>query len=65
MTLELQVNCGGYDVTLKLNGREFCWVAGESLLRRLESEGVIKQMFPLHGKLLCYVCWVKSSLDSR
>ncbi|AAD55649.1 Hypothetical protein [Arabidopsis thaliana] len=45
------VNSGGHDVTLKLDGREFCWTAGESLLRRLESEGVIKQMFPLHDEL--------------
>lgn len=44
------VNSDGYDVTLKLDDREFCWAAGESLVRRLESEGVIKQMFPLHDE---------------
>ncbi|KAJ4870939.1 Anoctamin-like protein [Raphanus sativus] len=45
------VNCYGHDVTLKLDGRELCWAAGESLVRKLESEGVIKQMFPLHDEL--------------
>ncbi|KAF8089371.1 hypothetical protein N665_0508s0018 [Sinapis alba] len=45
------VNCYGHDVTLKLDGRELCWAAGESLVTRLESEGVIKQMFPLHDEL--------------
>ncbi|KAF3519000.1 hypothetical protein DY000_02063777 [Brassica cretica] len=45
------VNSDGYDVTLKLDDKEFCWAAGESLVRRLESEGVIKQMFPLHDEL--------------
>ncbi|XP_009105583.1 anoctamin-like protein At1g73020 [Brassica rapa] len=45
------VNCYGHDVTLKLDGRELCWAPEESLVRKLESEGVIKQMFPLHDEL--------------
>lgn len=65
IALMCQVNCEGYDVTLKLDGREFCWAAGESLVRRLEAEGVIKQMFPLHGKLFYYTYWVTRSLHSR
>uniref|UniRef100_A0A0D3CWZ8 Anoctamin transmembrane domain-containing protein n=1 Tax=Brassica oleracea var. oleracea TaxID=109376 RepID=A0A0D3CWZ8_BRAOL len=45
------VNCYGHDVTLKLDGREVCWAPEESLVRKLESEGVIKQIFPLHDEL--------------
>ncbi|WZZ67517.1 hypothetical protein YC2023_078887 [Brassica napus] len=45
------VNCYGHDVTLKLDGREVCWAREESLVRKLESEGVIKQIFPLHDEL--------------
>ncbi|CAH8331501.1 unnamed protein product [Eruca vesicaria subsp. sativa] len=54
------VNCYGHDVTLKLDGRELCWAAGESLVRRLESEGVIKQMFPLHGKSHLIYLWLQA-----
>ncbi|XP_010540070.1 PREDICTED: anoctamin-like protein At1g73020 [Tarenaya hassleriana] len=43
-------NCSS-DITLRLSGREFRWAVGESLVRRLESEGVIKQVFPLHDEL--------------
>lgn len=64
LILKIQVNCYGHDVTLKVDGRELCWAAGESLVTRLESEGVIKQMFPLHG-MLFHIAWVTSCLDSK
>lgn len=38
-------------VTLKFDGKEFWWELGESLLKRLEAEGIVKQVFPLHGTL--------------
>ncbi|XVE88756.1 hypothetical protein DITRI_Ditri19aG0094400 [Diplodiscus trichospermus] len=42
------VNKMNSDLTLKLDGKEIQWKAGESLLLRLESEGIVKQVFPLH-----------------
>lgn len=38
-------------MTLKLDTKEFIWEVGESLLQRLKSEGIVKQVFPLHGML--------------
>jgi hypothetical protein len=38
------------DVSLKFDDKEFHWKQNESLLRRLEDEGVVKLVFPLHGK---------------
>lgn len=32
-----------------LDGKEFLWYPNESLLKRMESEGIIKLIFPLHG----------------
>lgn len=46
-----QVNDRNQAVTLKFDDKEFHWELGESLLRRLEAEGVVKQVFPLHGML--------------
>lgn len=39
--------------TLSFDDKQFQWGAGESLLNRMESEGIVKQVFPLHGMLLC------------
>lgn len=39
-------------VSLKFDGKEFHWELGESLLKRLEAEGIVKQVFPLHGMLI-------------
>ncbi|XP_043704829.1 anoctamin-like protein Os01g0706700 isoform X2 [Telopea speciosissima] len=37
-------------VTLNFDGKEFGWKPGESLLTMLQSEGVVKQVFPLHDE---------------
>lgn len=38
-------------ITLKSEGKEFCWNVGESLMHRLETEGIAKEVFPLHDEL--------------
>ena len=38
-------------VTLKYDGKEFCWEVGENLVPKLESVRFIKQVFPLHGMI--------------
>ncbi|XP_037495449.1 anoctamin-like protein At1g73020 isoform X1 [Jatropha curcas] len=45
------VNKAKVDTTLKLDGKEYLWEVGESLLRKLESEGIVKQIFPLHDEI--------------
>lgn len=47
----LQVNKKNSCITLKFDGKEIQWEVGESLLRRLELEGIVRQVFPLHGML--------------
>ncbi|TXG68673.1 hypothetical protein EZV62_003608 [Acer yangbiense] len=42
------VNESDTDIVLKHDGIKFCWEVGESLLQRLESEGIVKLVFPLH-----------------
>lgn len=37
---------------LKWEDKEYIWEVGESLLRRLESAGIVKQVFPLHGMII-------------
>ncbi|EOY27034.1 Uncharacterized protein TCM_028984 isoform 1 [Theobroma cacao] len=37
-------------ITLKFDGKEIQWEVGESLLRRLELEGIVRQVFPLHDE---------------
>ncbi|KAF8400964.1 hypothetical protein HHK36_014267 [Tetracentron sinense] len=37
-------------VTLTLDGKELRWELGESLLRKLDSEGIVKLVFPLHDE---------------
>ncbi|XWS18908.1 hypothetical protein CRYUN_Cryun32bG0085200 [Craigia yunnanensis] len=44
------VNKKNSDLTLKFDGKEIQWEAGESLLQRLELEGIVKQVFPLHDE---------------
>ncbi|XVF74450.1 hypothetical protein PTKIN_Ptkin13bG0111300 [Pterospermum kingtungense] len=44
------VNKKNSDLTLKFDGKEILWEAGESLLQRLELEGIVKQVFPLHDE---------------
>lgn len=41
-------------VRLKFEGKEFHWEVGESLVRKLEEEHFVKQVFPLHGILACH-----------
>lgn len=45
----LQENKGKSAVILKHDGKELRWEVGERLLQKLESEGIVKQVFPLHG----------------
>ncbi|KAL2554936.1 Anoctamin-like protein [Forsythia ovata] len=44
------VNTGKSVVELKNDCREINWVPGEPLLRKLESEGVVREVFPLHDE---------------
>lgn len=45
------VNKRNSAVCLKFDGKEFHWELGESLLKRLEAEGIVKQVFPLHDEI--------------
>ncbi|EEF46308.1 anoctamin-like protein At1g73020 [Ricinus communis] len=45
------VNKSKSDATLKWDSMEYLWEVGESLLRRLESDGIVKQVFPLHVEI--------------
>ncbi|XP_027335495.1 anoctamin-like protein At1g73020 isoform X2 [Abrus precatorius] len=36
--------------TLKFDGKEIHWEIGENLLQKLESENIVKQVFPLHDE---------------
>jgi anoctamin-10 len=47
----MQVNKTNSEIILKFDDKEFHWKENESLLTRLESEGVVKLVFPLHGTL--------------
>ncbi|XP_028068673.1 anoctamin-like protein At1g73020 isoform X2 [Camellia sinensis] len=38
-------------ITLKSDGKEFHWKSGESLVRKLELEGIVKEVFPLHDEI--------------
>ncbi|XWS16255.1 hypothetical protein CRYUN_Cryun34aG0069300 [Craigia yunnanensis] len=44
------VNKKNSGLTLKFDGKEIQWEAGESLLQKLELEGIVKQVFPLHDE---------------
>ena len=48
-----QVNDSQQEVSLKYPGetREFVWKPGESLLWRLETEKIVKELLILHGNL--------------
>lgn len=48
----LQVNKTNSEIVLKFDDKEFHWKQSESLLTRLEAEGVVKLVFPLHGTLI-------------
>lgn len=37
-------------ITLKFDGKEIHWETGENLIQKLESENVVKQVFPLHDE---------------
>ncbi|CAN1217973.1 Anoctamin-like protein At1g73020 [Linum perenne] len=39
-------------ISIKLDGTELVWNLREPLLQKLESEGIVKHVFPLHEKLL-------------
>lgn len=48
----MQVNKTDSEIALKFDNKEFHWKQSESLLTRLEAEGVVKLVFPLHGTLI-------------
>ncbi|MBA0748936.1 hypothetical protein Gogos_002910 [Gossypium gossypioides] len=50
-TTHIGVNKKNSDVTLKFDGKKIQWEAGKSLLQRLELEGIVKQVFPLHDEI--------------
>uniref|UniRef100_A0ACD5VIR8 Uncharacterized protein n=1 Tax=Avena sativa TaxID=4498 RepID=A0ACD5VIR8_AVESA len=45
------VNKTDSKISLKFDHKEFDWKQNESLLRRLEDEGVVKLVFPLHDEV--------------
>ncbi|KAJ8774096.1 hypothetical protein K2173_009527 [Erythroxylum novogranatense] len=45
------VNNSKFAATLRLDDKGFLWGVGESLVKRLESQGVVKQVFPLHDEV--------------
>ncbi|KAM3331758.1 hypothetical protein ACQJBY_027586 [Aegilops geniculata] len=45
------VNKTNSEISLKFDDKEFYWKQNESLLRRLEDEGVVKLVFPLHEEI--------------
>ncbi|TVU35377.1 hypothetical protein EJB05_17264 [Eragrostis curvula] len=45
------VNKTDSQISLKFDGKEFHWNQNESLLTRLEAEGVVKLVFPLHDEI--------------
>ncbi|KAL6956796.1 hypothetical protein U1Q18_042650 [Sarracenia purpurea var. burkii] len=47
----LLVNKGKSVLTLRSDSKEFDWESGESLLRKLELEGIVKEVFPLHDEI--------------
>lgn len=61
-----QVNKSQSTVTLKFEGNEYHWKAGENIVQKLESEHFVKQVFPLHGMLAYHqiVCYW-SHLNSK
>lgn len=46
-----QVNMNKSAMKMKFGNKEVYWEMGESLLRKLETEGIIKEVFPLHGRM--------------
>lgn len=44
-------NMSRSDVNLKHDGQELRWEIGECLLQKLVSEGIVKQVFPLHDEI--------------
>lgn len=50
-----QVNTGESAVVLRSDTKEEHWKPGESLVRKLEAMGIVKEVFPLHGTIISYV----------
>lgn len=44
------VNNSKSAITLKFDGKEIYWETGENLIQKLESENIVKQVFPLHDE---------------
>ena len=45
----LHVNKSKLDLILTLDGKVLPWEVGESLMKMLEFEDIVKQVFPQHG----------------
>ncbi|KAI7757327.1 hypothetical protein M8C21_031455 [Ambrosia artemisiifolia] len=45
------VNKSDSPVILKSNCRDVVWEPGESLVRKLEKEGIVKEVFPIHDEM--------------
>lgn len=54
-----QVNTGKSVIELKYDHREVDWLPREPLLQKLESEGIVKEVLPLHGILLLLLIYDK------
>jgi len=48
----MQVNRTEADLTLWYDGKMVQFQRNESLLRRMETEGIVKQVFAMHGTLI-------------
>ncbi|MCH92062.1 anoctamin-like protein, partial [Trifolium medium] len=44
------VNNSKSAITLQFDGKEIFWEIGENLIQKLESENIVKQIFPLHDE---------------
>ncbi|XP_008380823.3 anoctamin-like protein At1g73020 isoform X1 [Malus domestica] len=45
------INKSRSSITLRFDDKEFCWEVGEYLLQKLESERIVKEVFPLHDEI--------------
>lgn len=51
----MQVNTEKSVLVLKSDCTEEHWKPGESLFRKLEALGIVKEVFPLHGTIHSYM----------
>lgn len=51
----VQVNMESSVVALRSDSREEHWNPGESLFRKLETIGIVKEIFPIHGTIYSFL----------